>query len=319
MAEERGQDAMIETLHVEIGHGRPACSMDVLTLGQVRIVRIADIDRIEWPATALFGALTADDLRAAAGAVPAGTVDADAATLLLSFNTYLIQTPDFTALIDAGIGNGKERPDRPAWHRRDGPFLDLLDGLGIRPDAVDIVVNTHLHADHVGWNTVLGDAGWQPTFARARYVAPRAEFDHWNRLQQAEPSTLVLHGAFADSVLPLREADCLELVDPTFEIAPGLRFEPAAGHSPGMCVVRLTVGAASVLFTADVLHGTPPGFASFPSRCLRLRPEQPLSRLHWDALGRPELTRRADVAGNRRNRRSSTRRRPCGRNTASAI
>ncbi len=245
---------MIETLHVEIGHGRPACSMDVLTLGQVRIVRIADIDRIEWPATALFGALTADDLRAAAGAVPAGTVDADAATLLLSFNTYLIQTPDFTALIDAGIGNGKERPDRPAWHRRDGPFLDLLDGLGIRPDAVDIVVNTHLHADHVGWNTVLGDAGWQPTFARARYVAPRAEFDHWNRLQQAEPSTLVLHGAFADSVLPLREADCLELVDPTFEIAPGLRFEPAAGHSPGMCVVRLTVGAASVLFTADVLH-----------------------------------------------------------------
>ncbi|WP_164749774.1 MBL fold metallo-hydrolase [Nitratireductor alexandrii] len=245
---------MIETVQVEVGRGRPAFPVDILTLGQARIVRIPDIDRIEWPATALFDALTADDLRAAAGLVPAGTVDAEAATLLLSFNIYLIQTPAFTALIDAGIGNGKQRLDRPAWHRRDGPFLDLLGRLGVRPESVDIVVNTHLHADHVGWNTVLGDAGWEPTFPRARYVAPRAEFDHWNRLHRVEPSASVLHGAFADSVLPLEDAGCLDLVGSSAEIAPGLRFEPAAGHSPGMCVVRLTLDAASVLFTADVLH-----------------------------------------------------------------
>lgn len=228
--------------------------VDVLDVGDAMVFRVADMDRIAWPAQALFRSLDADALREVAATVPEGLVDADAGTLLLSFNVYVVRTPRFTALIDAGVGNGKDRADRPAWHRRDGRFLETLCLLGFPPQAFDIVVNTHLHADHVGWNTVPGGEGWRPAFPNARYVAPEAELAHWRALHEANPDGHVLHGAFADSVLPLLEAGRLEAVPAPFEIAPGLRLEPASGHSPGMCVLRLETGDEAVLFTADVLH-----------------------------------------------------------------
>lgn len=231
-----------------------AADVDTLHAGVARIHRIADLDRVDWPAEGLFRGLAGEALRQAAGTAPEGTVDVANETLLLSFNIYLIEAPGFVALIDAGIGNDKERPHRPAWHHRKGRFLETLQRLGVTPEAVDIVVNTHLHADHVGWNTVLGDHGWQPAFPRARYVAPRSEFEHWSALHAQDASGNVLHGAFVDSVLPIQDAGRLELAPSSFEIVPGLRFEPAPGHSPGMCVVRLTLDATSVLFTADVLH-----------------------------------------------------------------
>jgi glyoxylase-like metal-dependent hydrolase (beta-lactamase superfamily II) len=222
-----------------------------LRAGPVTVHRVADIDRVKWPATAMFRALSGEALARAAARTPAGMVDVDAEGLLLSFNSYIIETPDAVVLIDAGIGNGKERHDRPLWHQRSGLFLEALDALSFPADRFDVVINTHLHADHVGWNTRAVGGEWVPTFPRARYVTPTGEIAYWSQLYQTKGAE-TLHGAFADSVAPLLALGKLEAVETPCEIIAGLRLEPAPGHSPGMGVVRLE--AADILFLADVVH-----------------------------------------------------------------
>ena len=234
--------------------GNISGKVDCLELEDVRIYRIADIDDIVWPARALFSQLTDEEVRKAEPLLPTGALNAARSEIRLSFNSFLIQAPNLVALIDAGIGNGKERPDRPAWHRRSGTFLSDLEALGFPPERIDLVVNTHLHADHVGWNTVAEGPAWRPTFRRARYVVPAGELEYWGALDRDAASGTILHGAFADSVRPLLDAGVLDAVPAPSEIAPGLTFEPAPGHSPGMAVVRLTLGEGSVLFLADVVH-----------------------------------------------------------------
>lgn len=232
------------------------CGMDLdrLEVGNVRVTCLPDLADVAWPAAAIFGGMTQTDLVAAEAASPAGTVDAAAGTVRLSFNCYVVETPAFTALIDGGIGNDKNRPDRPAWHRRDTPFLEALAAIGIASEDVDIVVNTHLHADHVGWNTVRDGDGWRPTFPKARYVVAASELAHWTAVHARTLDGGTLHGAFADSVLPIVESVGFEEVAPDAEVAPGLRLRPAPGHCPGMVVVALDTGAGEVLFLADAVH-----------------------------------------------------------------
>lgn len=256
-----------------------SATVDLLTVGATRIYRVADMEGIGWPAAAMFASLTPADLATAAEKLPEGAVDAANATLDLSFNSYLIARPDLTVLIDAGIGNGKERPHRPAWHHRDGRFLDVLAALGFPAGSIDLVVNTHLHADHVGWNTVHDGQGWRPTFGKARYVVPRAELDYWSALHAADPSGATLHGAFVDSVVPLVEAGVLTGVETPAEIAPGLALEPAPGHSPGMTIARLRTEAGDICFLADLIHhpiqlvmaGLSSNFCGDPAQALATR------------------------------------------------
>lgn len=224
-----------------------------LHIGPYRIHRIADMDRVKWPATAMFRAMTGDALVRAAANTPAGMIDVAEEGLLLSFNSYVIETPEALVLVDAGIGNDKDRPDRPRWHKRTSKFLDALAAMSFTPERFDIVINTHLHADHVGWNTVLKDGAWVPAFPRARYVTPEGELAHWGKLYETQ-GVETLHGAYADSVAPLVERGRLETVATPSEIAPGISLEPAHGHSPGMAVVRLKAEGTEVLFLADAVH-----------------------------------------------------------------
>jgi glyoxylase-like metal-dependent hydrolase (beta-lactamase superfamily II) len=224
---------------------------DCLTIGAVTVHRVADIEGIGWPVAALFRDLSSEALQKAAASYPAAA-DADAGTLTLSFNSYVIDTPDHLILVDAGVGNGKERPDRLAWHRRKADFLDRLQALGHALDDFDIVINTHLHADHVGWNTTGSGISWRPTFPNARYVVPKGELAHWSGLYAADKHTL--HGAFADSVQPILDAGLYDAVALPSQIVPGLWLEPAPGHTRGMAVVRLITDSAELLILADVLH-----------------------------------------------------------------
>lgn len=228
--------------------------LDRLEAGPVTVTCVPDLANVAWPAKAIFGGLSQADLEAAEAFAPPGTVDAAGGTVRLSFNCYVVETPDFTALIDCGIGDGKHRPHRPAWHERKTNFLATLAGIGIAPEDVDIVINTHLHADHVGWNTRREGATWRPTFPNARYVVSETELAHWTAVHAAEPDGYTLHGAFADSVLPIIESVGFEAVASDCQVAPGLRFRPAPGHSPGMVAVRLSTADGDVLFLADAVH-----------------------------------------------------------------
>jgi glyoxylase-like metal-dependent hydrolase (beta-lactamase superfamily II) len=225
-----------------------------LQIGDITVHRLADADRIPWPIEAMFGNDADGLIKSAQHLLAPGALDPDGKRLLLSFNTFVIETPDFVSLVDAGLGNGKERPDRPAWHRRNGDFLQRLAALGLDPGRIDIVINTHLHADHVGWNTVLSGGAWRATFPNARYVTPRIEFAHWNARHVADPSAQILHGAFSDSILPIVEDGRMELVDLPCEVAPGLVLESAPGHTPGMAIVRLETEQGDVVILADVIH-----------------------------------------------------------------
>ncbi|MFE0799358.1 MBL fold metallo-hydrolase [Streptomyces sp. NPDC058812] len=155
-------------------------------------------------------------------------------------------------LVDTGIGNGKERAN-PAWHNLRTDFLERLTAAGFPPDSVDLVILTHLHADHVGWNTRQVNGEWAPTFPNARYLTSRAEREFWATYDMEEAREQM----FRDSVIPVEQAGLLSTVDVPHkgaEIAPGLRLVPTPGHTPGHVAVELTSQGETALISGDCVH-----------------------------------------------------------------
>jgi glyoxylase-like metal-dependent hydrolase (beta-lactamase superfamily II) len=223
--------------------------------GGVRVTCVPDLGPVQWPREHLLRYSMDEGLRSAINSAPIGAVAPDDTTIEISFNIYLIQTSIKTILIDAGVGNNKNRPDRPAWHYRQGSFLDVLAALDVRTENVDVVVNTHLHADHVGWNTVATIEGsWTPTFPKAVYVAPKEELDTLTRRsEQAETPEALLHGAWVDSILPIIRGPGFRTVEAGDRID-GLEFIALPGHTPGMLGLLLSSEDESIMFSADAIH-----------------------------------------------------------------
>ncbi len=182
-----------------------------------------------------------------------GLVDPATGKLIFSFHSFVIKTGRHTILIDACIGNDKERPTRPQFHRRRSPFLADLANAGVGVEDIDYVMCTHLHWDHVGWNTRLENGRWVPTFPRARYIMARREFEHWQEVQRrGEESPHRL--AFEDSVLPVVRTGQSVLVDDDYALEDGLWFESAPGHTPGNVVIHARSRNDRAVFLGDVVH-----------------------------------------------------------------
>jgi len=176
--------------------------------------------------------------------------DFAADTLLLSFHTFIVQTPQHTILVDTCIGNDKERPWSEIWHHRSGPYLDQMTAMGVAPEDVDYVMCTHLHADHVGWNTRLLDGRWVPTFPNAKYIFSRRDYDHYQATDPDDHS----HNAFRDSVLPVVEAGQAVMIDDDFSIDDTVTILPTPGHTPGHYCVRLRSNGEEAILTGDLMH-----------------------------------------------------------------
>ena len=160
--------------------------------------------------------------------------------LITSIHSWLIRTERHTILLDCCGGNHKERPGYPRYHQRDFPFLARLREAGAAPEDIDIVLCTHLHADHVGWNTMLRDGRWVPTFPNARYLFSRVESEHQDPRRNPAADADPLRGrAYRDSVLPVIEAGQATLLDGTHAIEDALLVEPAPGHTPGHVLLKL--------------------------------------------------------------------------------
>jgi glyoxylase-like metal-dependent hydrolase (beta-lactamase superfamily II) len=181
-------------------------------------------------------------------------LDAATGQLRLSFHSFLLRTRRHTILIDACMGDDKERPLRPLGDRRTGgDFLARLAAAGAQPEAVDFVMCTHLHWDHVGWNTRLENGSWVPTFPNARYVIAKREYEHRDAMHAAGGASL--HDlAFRDSVQPLVRAERALIVADDYALEDGVWLESCPGNTPGHVVINVRSADASGAFCGDVLH-----------------------------------------------------------------
>jgi len=167
-----------------------------------------------------------------------------------AIHALIIDTPDKNIIVDTCIGNDKNRGVK-AWNQLQTGFLDDLTSAGYAPDTIDDVMCTHLHVDHVGWNTMLKDDRWVPTFPGARYLMGETEFKHWqSESDERDGQTEVMH----DSVLPVYEAGLVDLVATDHELCAEVRLISTPGHTPGHVSVMIESRGERALITGDFLH-----------------------------------------------------------------
>lgn len=220
--------------------------MTTIRLGEVTVSRVIEIDRSSFPTTQMLPDSTAEAIARHRDWLKPFWDDR-VGDLGSRIGTYIVRTPRSTVLIDTGVGNDKARDGRPAWHMRRGSFLEDLAAAGVTPAEVDTVLCTHLHVDHVGWNTRLVDGRWVPTFPQARYVFAGEEWEFWRHEKD---------DCIADSVVPVVEAGLALLVNHDYAVDPWLTFEPSPGHTPGHVCVRLRTRAGEAVFAGDLMHRT---------------------------------------------------------------
>jgi glyoxylase-like metal-dependent hydrolase (beta-lactamase superfamily II) len=227
--------------------------MTTIHLGDVTIERVVEIGRSSFPTASMLPDSTPDAIAVHHSWLKPHFFDEATGDLGSRIQSYVVRMPGRTILIDTCVGNDKPRPENPVWHMRQGAYLDDLESVGVTPEAVDTVVCTHLHVDHVGWNTRWVDGRWAPTFPNATYVIPGEEYEFWKRESERGDES---SNCIRDSVIPIAEAGRARLVEPDYAITPSLRFEPTPGHTPGHVCVRLATSAGDAVFSGDLMHRT---------------------------------------------------------------
>ncbi|BBZ73595.1 MBL fold metallo-hydrolase [Mycobacterium paraseoulense] len=170
----------------------------------------------------------------------------------IAIQSWVIEVDGLTVVVDTGVGNDRERPHMPPLDHLSTGFLAALGSAGVERNAVDVVVNTHIHSDHVGWNTMRENDSWVPTFPNARYLVPVADYRHFSPDGPAgqQPGDRLV---FDDSVAPVDQAGQLVGWSDDYQISPSLRLRPAPGHTPGSSVLWLDAGVPAV-FVGDLTH-----------------------------------------------------------------
>lgn len=223
-----------------------------MQIGAVTVGRVAEIEFPAFAAGEFFPAATPDIIADATRRLP-GRFSADG-RLIMSFHSFVLKTGRATILIDTCCN--KPRPGRPQFDTGKADYLAGLAAQGVKPEDVTHVMCTHLHWDHVGWNTRRVDGRWVPTFPNARYVMAKREYEHWDAVYARDKDKPdAIHAmAFEDSVLPLMRAERAVLVADDFEIDHGVSLEPCHGHTPGHVVVNVASNDARGVVIGDVLH-----------------------------------------------------------------
>jgi glyoxylase-like metal-dependent hydrolase (beta-lactamase superfamily II) len=216
-------------------------------IGNVKITKVVELETIGHTRFILPLAGT-DDIRQLPWLIPHyATAEG---RLKLSIHSLVVETPTRRIVVDTGLGNDKQGRSIPTWNNRQGPFLDDLTAAGFPPDSIDTVLCTHLHVDHVGWNTRLVGGRWVPTFVNARYVFGQTEYAYWRDHSTAPDKAAIFH----DSVAPIVEAGKADLVASDTAISEEITLIPTPGHSPGHVSLHIRSAGEEGLLTGDVAH-----------------------------------------------------------------
>jgi glyoxylase-like metal-dependent hydrolase (beta-lactamase superfamily II) len=228
--------------------------MTVFTVGKARIARIEETYGPTYRAGDIFSEFDGHILARHAAWLAPSHYDAASGFIKLSVHSWLLQIGGQNILIDGCCGNNKVKPARPFWNLLDTPYLDRLAAAGARPHEIDYVMCTHLHHDHVGWNTLERDGRWVPTFPNARYVFSKPDFDYYHRLDSDPNNEPAEFGTFRECVLPVVEAGRADLVTGPHRLNDFIEIIPAPGHSAGHVVFDLDSGGERAVFLGDVFH-----------------------------------------------------------------
>ena len=216
-------------------------------VGKVKITKVVEMETI-GSTRFILPAATNDEIQKLPWLIPHFATEEG--RLKMSIHSLVVETPSRRIVVDTGLGNDKQGRNVPVWNNRNTPFPEMMAAAGFEPDSIDTVLCTHLHVDHVGWNTKLVGGKWVPTFPRARYVFGRTEYEHW-RDHSAEPDK---QAVFNDSVKPIVDADRADLVPSDHRLSDEISMIPTPGHSPGHMSIHIRSDGEEGLLTGDVAH-----------------------------------------------------------------
>jgi len=248
-------------------------------VGNVKITRVIELEHDSFPPGFLFDGLTKDRVKSIGWLHP-NYADPDG-TIRISIHAYVIESQRRRIILDPCVGNDKPR-SMENWNMMKVPFLERLAEAGFTPDQIDFVLCTHLHLDHVGWNTRWDGKKWVPTFPNARYIFGRLEWDHWSNENRAKgtmelPQPLYedLDVAIRDSVLPVVEAGLHDLVETDHRLTEEVSLFPTPGHTPGHVAVSIRSKGKQAVITGDLMHN--PVQIADPNICSNLDVDKALA------------------------------------------
>lgn len=223
-------------------------AFDRWTIGTTRLTPIVEAETPHIPVQLFYPEAVGADVEAAASWLMPGMADAGGDAITFRVQAFVIEHAGQTVLVDPCVGNGKHL-GMPFWNELDLPWLDDLRRAGYEPADIDLVVHTHLHEDHIGWDTHLVDGEWVPTFPNARHVYVGEELEWAStdaRVRDPEP--------FPESIEPILNAGLGDEVSADAELAPGLRLLSTPGHTPGHASLIVETGADLLVVSGDLLH-----------------------------------------------------------------
>jgi len=216
-------------------------------IGKVKITKVVELETV-GSTRFILPLASKDEIQKLPWLIPHFATDEG--RLKMSIHALVVETPSRRIVVDTGLGNDKQGRNVPTWNNRNGPFLETMTAAGFPPDSIDTVLCTHLHVDHVGWNTRLDGGKWVPTFANARYMFGKTEYEHWCDHSETPDKVAV----FNDSVKPIADAGKADLIASDARLCDEITMIPTPGHSPGHMSILIQSDGEEGLLTGDVAH-----------------------------------------------------------------
>ena len=216
-------------------------------IGEVSVTRLVEVI-LRSPVGTLFSDGTDECLAPYSSWLKPNFIDDDN-KLILSIHAFLIRAGGLNIIVDTCSGNGKKLPLFPEWNDLNTPFLENMAELGFPAESIDRVLCTHLHFDHVGWNTKLVGDSWVPTFPNARYLFGETEWAFWKEEEDHFDT-----GCREQAILPVLDAGLADLVDSNHIINDEISLIPTPGHTPGHVSIQISSKGEKAIITGDMFH-----------------------------------------------------------------
>ena len=218
-------------------------------IGDVEVARIVEVNEHVDDMTMLLPQGTPEFVQSFPWLVPHFATPAG--KMLISFQCFVLRSRDKRVMIDTCIGADRQR-EYPIFCNLQTTFLEDLAAAGFPPKTINTVMCTHLHFDHVGWNTRKVNGRWVPTFPQARYLFGRQEWEHWQHLRRTGGYHNIEH--LTDSIDPIIEAGLADFIGPDYHLTDEVSLEPTPGHTPGHVSVHIRSRGEEAIITGDMMH-----------------------------------------------------------------